>query len=289
MELRHLRYFLGVADTLHYGRAARRLAVSQPTLSQQMRQLEDELGAPLFERRGRGIVLSRAGEIFRVFASRTVEDATAGARAVQAMTGLGGATLRVAYLPSLRGLVVPSLAAMMKRDPSLRVAAREALVRSVERRVADGSVDVGVALASTRTAGLEVTPLRESRIALVVGARHRLAGESRVAIDALADEPFALLRRGLRLRATVDAYLASTRLAPRIVFEADAIGAVLGMVESNAAITLLALPFAQPKGVAVVDVTPRPPAQLVALLFRAGAVRTLWVDAFAGEIGGERG
>lgn len=288
MELRHLRYFLGVADTLHYGRAARRLAVSQPTLSQQMKQLEDELGAPLFERRGRGVVLSRAGEIFRVFASRTVEDATAGARAVQAMTGLGGATLRVAYLPSLRGLVVPSLAAMTKRDPSLRIAAREALVRSVERRVADGSVDVGVALASTRTPGLEVAPLRESRIALVVGARHRLASESKVAVEALADEPFALLRRGLRLRATVDAYLASTRLAPRIVFEADAIGAVLGMVEANAAVTLLALPFAQPKGVAIVDVTPRPPAQLIALLFRAGAARTPWVDAFAGEIDGER-
>ena len=253
-----------------------------------MKQLEEELGARLFERRGRGVVLSRAGEIFREYASRTIEDATAGARAVQSMTGLGGATLRIAYLPSLRGLVVPSLATMTKREPNLRIAAREALVRSVERRVADGSVDVGVALASTRTAGLEVTPLLESRIALVVGARHRLAGEAKVSLEALAGEPFALLRRGLRLRATVDAYLASTRLSPRIVFEADAIGAVLAMVEANAAVTLLSLPFARPKGVAVVDVSPRPPAQLIALLFRAGAARTPWAVAFAQEIAGER-
>src|SRR5262245_9520106 len=128
MELRHLRYFLAVAGALHYGRAARRLAVSQPTLSQQMKQLEEEVGAPLFERRGRGVVLSPAGEMFRTYASRSVEDAGAGIEAVRAMVGLGAATLRVAYLPSLRDLVVPALSAMTKRHHAtsqLRIEATE--------------------------------------------------------------------------------------------------------------------------------------------------------------------
>src|SRR5688572_2157969 len=108
MELRHLRYFLAVADTLHFGRAARTLHVSQPTLSQQIHKLEEELGSSLFER-GPRVRLTQAGELFRTYASRAVEDVLAGERAVLALRGLSAGTLKFGYLPSLRGLVVPAL------------------------------------------------------------------------------------------------------------------------------------------------------------------------------------
>ncbi|WNZ64860.1 LysR family transcriptional regulator [Myxococcus sp. MxC21-1] len=147
MELRHLRYFSAVADTLHFGRAARRVHVSQPTLSQQIRQLEEELGAPLFERARSGVRLTQAGELFRTYASRALEDVDAGRVAVGALRGLTTGALRVGYPPSMRGVVLPALAAVLRRHPGLVLSAEEAVVRRVERRLADGRLDVGLGYA----------------------------------------------------------------------------------------------------------------------------------------------
>jgi LysR family cyn operon transcriptional activator len=285
MELRHLRYFLAVAGTLHFGRAAKRLHVSQPTLSQQIKQLEDELGSPLFERTRRTIRLTQAGEVFVAHASRALEDVRAGTRAVGALRGLGLGVLRVGYLPSFRGLAVPALAAVLRKYPGLRIEAHEVVVRRVESRLVDGKIDVGLALASTRLPDIDAEPVFESRLGLVVGKQHRLATESHVPLQSLEGEPFALLARGLRNRASVDTYLASTRFSPRIVFESSAVGAILAMVRAGLAITLLPEPhFADAERLPVVALSPKPPTQLAALLFRRDAPRTPAATAFAEEV-----
>ncbi|AKV00654.1 Cyn operon transcriptional activator [Labilithrix luteola] len=285
MELRHLRYFLAVADAAHFGKAARRLHVSQPTLSQQIKQLEDELGSPLFERGRSGARLTQAGEIFRTHASRVIEDVRAGTLAVEALRGLTMGTLRVGYLPSLRGLAVPALSAVLRKYPGVRIHAQEIVVSRVEGRLAEGKLDVGLALGSTRLAEVEAEPVFESRLGLVVGKRHRLAGETHVELRALDDEPFALLARGLRARSSVDTYLASTKFSPRIVLESSAVGSLLAIVRAGLAVTLLPEPrFADPDRLPVLALSPTPPSQLTALLFRRDVPRTPSAVAFAEEV-----
>ena len=282
MELRHLRYFTAVADARHFGRAARSVHVSQPTLSQQIRQLEEELGTPLFERARTGVRLTQAGELFRTYASRALEDVDAGRVAVGALRGLATGALRVGYPPSMRGIVVPALATVLRRHPGLALSAEEGVVRRVERRLADGKLDVGLAYAPPRSPDLDAEPIFDSRLALVVARGHALAGAESVTARQLAREPFALLSRGLRVRARVDAYFAATRIAPRLALESNAVGTVLAIVRAGLAVTILPEPhLTDAERLVVKRLSPAPRTELAALVWRKGAPRTPAAEVFA--------
>ncbi|MCP3102384.1 LysR substrate-binding domain-containing protein [Myxococcus sp. K15C18031901] len=285
MELRHLRYFTAVADTLHFGRAARRVHVSQPTLSQQIRQLEEELGTPLFERARAGVRLTQAGELFRTYASRALEDVDAGRMAVGALRGLATGALRVGYPPSMRGVVVPALAAVLRRHPGLALSAEEAVVRRVERRLADGRLDVGLGYAPARSPDLDTEPVFDSRLALVVARGHALASAESVGARQLSNEPFALLSSGLRVRARVDAWFAAMRLRPHIALESNAVGTVLAIVRAGLAVTILPEPhLSDAERVVVKRLSPAPRTELAALLWRKGAPRAPAAELFATEV-----
>lgn len=285
MELRHLRYFSAVADALHFGRAARRIHVSQPTLSQQIRQLEEELGTPLFERAKSGVRLTQAGELFRTYASRALEDVDAGKVAVGALRGLTTGALRVGYPPSMRGVVVPALAAVLRRHPGLALSAEEAVVRRVERRLADGKLDVGMAYSPARLPDLDAEAVFDSRLELVVAKGHALAGADSVGARQLADEPVALLSRGLRVRARVDAWFAAMRIAPHIALESNAVGTVLAIVRAGLAVTVLPEPrLSEAEKLVVKRLSPAPRSELAALLWRKGAPRTPAAELFAAEV-----
>jgi LysR family cyn operon transcriptional activator len=285
MELRHLRYFAAVAETLHFGRAARRLHVSQPTVSQQVKQLEEELGAPLFERQGTSTRLTAAGELFRAYASRALEDVHEGERAVRALEAREAGTLRIGYIPSLTtGLVIPASSAVLRKYPGIRIAAYEGITRQVERRLAEGKLDVGIGFAPSREPLVEAEPVLESRMALVVPRRHPLANATKASLKSLAGEPFALLAPGLRVRGMVDAFFASTQFAPRIVFEANAVATVLAVVRAGLAMTVLP----EPRGIeserlSAVPLVPAPQSPVAALLWRKGALRSPAALAFAEE------
>ncbi len=287
MELRHLRSFLAVAETRHFGRAAARVHVTQPALSQQIRALEDELGTTLLERGRGGVTLTGAGEVFRGHASRAVEDALAGQRAVQELAGREGGVLRVGYQPSFRALVTPALAAIGKRHPGVRLRAEEAVAPRVEARVADGRLDLGLSFAPVRSAEVEAEPLSDSRLDLVVGPEHALATARTASVTRLVDEPFALLATGLRARAAVDAYLLHQRFSPRVVFESNAVAAVLAMVAEGVAVTILPEPsFALRQRLPVVRLSPAPEALRAVLLWRRQAPRSAVAAALAAELRG---
>lgn len=285
MELRHLRYFTAVADTLHFGRAARSVHVSQPTLSQQIRQLEEELGTPLFERARGGVRLTQAGELFRTYASRALEDVNAGRVAVGALRGLATGVLRVGYPPSMRGVVVPALAAVLRRHPGLTLSAEEVVVRRLERRLADGKLDVGLGYAPARSPDLDAEPIFDSRLGLVVARGHPLASADTVGAKQLAGEPFALLSRGLRVRARVDAYFDALRLAPHVALESNAVATVLAIVRAGLAVTVLPeLRLSEAERLVVKRLSPAPRSELAALLWRKGAPRTPAAELFATEV-----
>jgi len=111
IELRHLRYFLAVAEASHFTRAAETLYISQPTLSQQIKQLEVELGTALFDRIGKRVMLTEAGEILRVHAQRVLVELEQAQAAIQELEGLQRGELTVGIVQTVNAYMIPDLAA----------------------------------------------------------------------------------------------------------------------------------------------------------------------------------
>jgi DNA-binding transcriptional LysR family regulator len=196
VELRHLRYFVALADELNFSRAAHRARISQQTLSAQIRRLEDELGVQLFYRTTRQVRLTPAGEGLIEDARQAlsaVDDLLAKARrSALAQTGV----LRLGYSPSTSfGVAAALLHAIRERRPGVEIQARESTSAAIVRDVRAGVLDVGVLRWLDPEAGVMSELLGREPIGVLVPAGHRLAGTDTVDVRALAGERFLLYPR----------------------------------------------------------------------------------------------
>ncbi len=236
MELRHLRYFVAVADELHFGRAAARVFVAQPTLSQQIRTLEDEVGARLFDRSRSGVSLTDVGAVFLPHARRVLDAAAQAEAAVRAAAEGRAGTLRIGYEGAvLRDGLSAALRTFRLEAPDVALDFLEAGSREQVEAVRAGRADAGFVLLPVDERGLEVRSLGAAPVFLVMPAEHRLAGRETVAFADLAGEPFVMWARD----PTPDAYDALVRachaagFAPNIVQEIRHMESLLGFVAAG--------------------------------------------------------
>ncbi len=236
MELRHLRYFVAVAEERHFGRAAARLHMAQPPLSQQIRQLETELGVSLLTRSTRKVELTPAGVVFLERARAIIESLrTAALDAARAADGEVG-HLAVGFTGSATYELLPAVArAMAAALPGVTLEVRgELLTAQQVALLEDGTLDVAFLRPPVRTAALEVAVFRTEPLVAALPAEHPLARGSTVAISALAAEPFVSFpdkNRSVVHDAALDACRRAS-FAPRVVQEvaetSTAIAAVAG-------------------------------------------------------------
>src|SRR6185312_1916440 len=178
METRHLRYFVAVAEERHFGRAAERLHMAQPPLSQQIKQLEEQLGTPLLTRTTRRVDLTPAGEMFLAQDVRTVGE---GATGVLRIGFTGTATYRL-----MPGIV----ASARERMPGLQLNVQgEMLTPEMEEALAEGRLDVAVLRPPVRSDAVELKFLEQDRLSVALPENHRLAARAELDLSELADEP----------------------------------------------------------------------------------------------------
>src|SRR3954471_10420153 len=196
MELRHLRYFVVVAEELHFRRAAERLHMSQPPLSQQIRALEEEIGVQLFSRNQRRVELTAAGQSFLGRAREileAVEDAARLARRVQ--RGEVG-RLAVGFVGSAMYSVVPELlAALREHFPDVGLRLHELGTSEQLRQLEDGRLDIGFVRPARQWPGLTIEPVMSEPVIVALHDRHPLAAKPRLALSDLVGEPLVLLTR----------------------------------------------------------------------------------------------
>jgi DNA-binding transcriptional LysR family regulator len=213
VELRHLRYFIAVAEELNFSRAAERMHMAQPPLSAAIRQLERDLGVDLFVRTTREVRLTEAGSAFLDGARRTLADAERAAEdAKRAAAGELG-RLRIAYSWSTRFETLPALGrAFREGHPAVEVLAQEMWNARMPAAFATGSVDVALSVCPEISAELELAPIRKERFVALLPEVHPLAREEAIPLSALADEEFVLFPRDIAPRLH-DAFVAAYRRA----------------------------------------------------------------------------
>jgi DNA-binding transcriptional LysR family regulator len=248
MELRHFRYFVGVAEELHFGRAATRLGISQPPLSQQIRALEQELGVALFERTSRRVVLTAAGRQFLAEARKTLDQA-AHAADVARRAGQGEmGELTIGFSTSAPFTAIVSQAVFVFREthPAVHLVLREMprgeqIEALVEQRIDVGFLR-GVESPPSLPPPLVTTLLLEEPLLVAMHADHPLAhGNRPVRIEQLASEPFVLYQRehGAGFNEHLRMLCHKAGFEPRVVQEASGISTLLGLVGGGLGLTVL--------------------------------------------------
>lgn len=226
IELRHIRYFAAVAEELHFGRAARKLHLSQPPLSQQIRRLEELLGYPLFVRTSRAVRLTSAGEVFLERAQRTLRKMEEDVEAMRRVARGEAGTLAVGFIGSSVLTEIPAMLGQYRaRFPKVTLQLREGHTSDVIRSLKEGSLDVGFLRDGDPTEGLKIEPIFSEAFLAVLPAQHPLARRSeRRAVDAseLKDEPFVFFSptAGHRAYETPISICEAAGFRPRVVQEA---------------------------------------------------------------------
>jgi DNA-binding transcriptional LysR family regulator len=257
VELRHLRYFIAVAEELNFSRAAERLHMAQPPLSAAIRQLERELGVDLFTRTTREVMLTDAGRAFLEGARRTLAEADRAAEdAKRAGAGELG-RLRIAFSWSTRFETLPALGrAFRASHPGVELMAQEMWNARMIPAFQSGSIDLALSVCPEIAAELELAPIRKERLVALLPEGHPLAGEEAIPLSSLADEEFVLFPREIAPRLH-DAFVAIYRRAgfePRLRNESFHTGWDLGVLADIPAVAIAPLTVASglPEGIAAV-------------------------------------
>ncbi|NHV31044.1 LysR substrate-binding domain-containing protein [Burkholderia sp. D-99] len=245
LDLRRLRYFVVVADELHFGRAALRLRVAQPPLTRHIAALESELGVRLFERSTRAVRLTPEGAAFLEQARNVVSAAAeAEASARKIAQGIAGRIV-IGYASAIpmSDTFPDVIRAAGRTMPDVELAFREAATASQRRQIAEGTMDIGFGWAWDRAPDTPVASLVVSREPLVaaVPAGNPLAGRASVDVAALADETFVIFPQdyGSALAAALDDLCARAGFAPRIGATAAQITTLVSLVAAERGIAIV--------------------------------------------------
>jgi LysR family cyn operon transcriptional activator len=286
MELRHLRYFVAIADAGTMARAAERVFVTQSTLSHQLAQLEDEVGCALFERIGRTLRLSDAGRELLGHARGALAQVEEGRRAVSNAQALATGSLRVGVIHTfVTGLIPQVAAAFVKAHPGVRLQVVELTAIEIEAQVADGALDLGVAFYPAASDAVMGEHLFEDVLRLAVPTSHALAQRATVRFGELAELPLAMLGPRYATRRMLDGHFRRAGVQPRIVVEIDSIDALQCVVEQGVAAAFLPGRSARRSArVRLLDVTHPKPVRPAGLVWRRSSYRSAAAVAFVDKL-----
>ena len=271
LELRHLRYFVAVAEELNFTRAAQRLGTAQPSLSQQIKRLEAHVGVPLLDRTKRHVALTAGGKLFlRESCEILAHVERARQRAVRAQQGKS-TELIIGVVPAAEIKILPKLIPLVKRRlPKVRLVFHNLPSAEQKRLLATGALDIGLLRGPLDDPHLTVEDILWERLVAGLPAKHPLARKKTVSIRQLNEIPFIMVSRegSPELHDAVRAFCERSGLYPREVQQADNILGNLNMIRAGIGFALLPDYAASilPKGVVVrmLAWNPSPVVSLVA-------------------------
>ena len=277
---RSIRYLLAVAEYQGFTRAAEALHVSQPTLSQQIKQLEEILDVQLLDRSNRKVRLTDAGETYALYARRAISELNAGQRAIHELMDLSRGSLHIGMTPITEYLAAPLLDKFNTLFPAITFVMNEMPQDEIEAAVAEDRIDIGIAFTNTlasesRSHEVELRVLFIESLNLAVGDSHPYAcRDTPLTTYEFEQESLALLNPDFALRRHVDRYCHKFGISPQIAMESNSLSVIVELVRMGRLTTILPRTMTSAEtGIHPVMLEPELPQHSITLICRKGAYR----------------
>ncbi|WP_349573265.1 LysR family transcriptional regulator [Azotobacter salinestris] len=240
MDFRQLRYFVALYEEGHVGRAAERLSLSQPALSQQIRHLETDLDVSLFQRTGKRLLPTLAAQTLYSHAVPLLEGLERARDALRAFRGQSARSLAVGVLQTVSSTLVPPLLERLRQaQPHLVVQLYELSGIDIERRLLAGTLDIGIGYLPPRQPGLHSLPLYEDELQLVIPKKHPLKEFKKVSVAQAAELPMLLLGEEFRVRQIWQEQLGMLGRRPQVQAELNHMNSILDSLPHTTLATVL--------------------------------------------------
>jgi LysR family transcriptional regulator, hydrogen peroxide-inducible genes activator len=287
LKLRDLRYLVAVADLRHFGKAASRCFVSQPTLSAQLKKLEQVLGVQLIERAPHNVSLTAAGEEIVARARRILEASDEVVTLARSLRDPLAGRLRVALLPTIGPYLLPHVTPLIRKSlPRLQLRLYEYQTAVMLERLRAGELDVGILALPVELDGLEARELYREAFVVALPERHPLAAQPSVKVADLEGETLLLLEEGHCLRDQALEVCGAAGVARREEFRATSLETLRQMVAAGAGVTLLPElasrgAYGNARGVEVRPFVRPAPVRHIGAVWRKTTPRRAAIDAVA--------
>ena len=240
MELRHLIYFVAVAERLNFSRAAEHLHIAQPAISQQVRALEEELGMPLFDRVSKRVTLTEAGRALLPHARQILNAVEAARNEIRERGSLKRGTVSLGAPPTVSAHALPTkITAFEQKYPGLDVLLREAGTETLVDLVEQGQLDMAIVSTDVLPPSIESTPFLEETYVLAVGAKHRLSKRRTINITDLKDESFIMFPVGYKLREVTLIACRTAGFEPKVALDGGGMQSALQFVAAGLGVALV--------------------------------------------------
>lgn len=282
MLLRHLRYLSAVVEHASFTRAAQSLHVSQPALSQQIRQLEEQLGVQLLDRSGKAVRATDAGATYLSHVHRAFRELDAAGRAARDVSDLSSGVLRLGFTPSFGGYLIAPLARRFREQyPGISLELKAMSQDEIETDLADDNLDCAIAFGTPSVTGIVAHPLHSERLSLIGRYDHPVMNNEAIDIECIEREEMVLLGKSFATRQTIDRHFKRHGIRPNIVIETSSMTTMIELVRSSSLVAVLPEAVVHERD----DLQSRPlfPAideRRVVLLQRDGVYRSAAAGAF---------
>jgi LysR family cyn operon transcriptional activator len=284
---RPLQYLMAIVEHGSYTRAAEALHVSQPSLSQQIKQLEESVMTPLLVRNGRSVRLTDAGEIYLHHARRAYGELDAGTRAIEDVKNLSRGSLRIGWTPITDFLTCDLLGSFSLQYPGITLSTLEMPADDIESAVTEDRIDIGIAFSKVgakdfNSKDVVRTRLFEETLCLAVGNSHARAGrKERISTAELGKESMVMLNPNFALRSQVDDYCHQHGIMPKIAIETDSLSVIIEMVQFGPLSTILPLTIIKTQcGIYPIVPAPAIPSKEIQLIYRSSGYKSPACRAF---------
>ncbi|MGN7396690.1 LysR family transcriptional regulator [Peribacillus frigoritolerans] len=285
MELRQLEYFKAIYEELHFTKAAEKIGIAQPTLSQQIRILEDEIGTPLFDRIGKKVIVTEAGKILHNHYIQSSDHLKQAQVAIGELQGLQQGTITIGC--SGNHLLTSSIIEFYKQYPGIKISVSELSTEETKKRLLENELDLGVVFLPLENKQLESIVLHQEELCLAISIHHELANNAAVELKKLKSIPTALLPQYFLVRQLIDQSAREAGFSFKPILEMTTLEPLFEVVILNIAVTILPGSYLRNKNddtVRILPITNPTPQKEIGIVYKKDRFMSSATRAFIDQL-----